>query len=152
MTSSDISYVNEDFGFYPTPPELAKKMIADIDFRYISSILEPSAGKGDILREVARKVKGEHDRLDVDCIEIDPNLRQILKYNFSYERKLELNHKLEAIKSKRKYDYNARKYKELTAQENTELNNLSDEKTCFFDKGIHIVHDNFLTYKPFKKI
>lgn len=76
--------------FYPTPQSLVEKMIEGIKWDYIQTILEPSAGKGDILREVARAIRHAgcyHDTFDVDCIEIDPNLRQVLKYNFSDERK-----------------------------------------------------------------
>ena len=71
--------------FYPTPQSLIEKMIEGIKWDYVHTILEPSAGKGDILREIAKT--SWYDEFDVDCIEIDPNLRQILKYNFSEERK-----------------------------------------------------------------
>lgn len=108
--------------FYPTPESLVKKMLDGIDWNCIGTILEPSAGKGDILREIARE---EHKYrcgkdFDVDCIEIDPNLRQILKYNFSAERQ-----------------------NQFDRWEDEEYN-------TFFDNGIHIVHDDFLTYNPFK--
>lgn len=109
--------------FYPTPEKLVKKMLEGIDLDSIHTILEPSAGKGDILREIAKEENSYRSRadFDVDCIEIDPNLREILKYNFSSERR-------------RQFDrFNDAEYK------------------TFFDKGIHIVHDNFLTYTPFKQ-
>lgn len=35
--------------FYPTPPELVEKMMSKVDFSKVSYILEPSAGKGDII-------------------------------------------------------------------------------------------------------
>jgi phospholipid N-methyltransferase len=35
--------------FYPTPATLAAKMLCDIDFRTCTTILKPSAGKGDLL-------------------------------------------------------------------------------------------------------
>ena len=73
--------------FYPTPESLASKMLDGVDLDYITTILEPSAGTGNILKAIARK---EHSRkFDVDCIEYDSNLRQILKFNFG-ERKDEL--------------------------------------------------------------
>ena len=34
--------------FYPTPNELLEKIFKDTDWRTVSSILEPSAGNGDI--------------------------------------------------------------------------------------------------------
>ena len=107
--------------FYPTPQSLVCKMLDGIDWSYVHTILEPSAGKGDILREIARKEHSLYrNEFDVDCIEIDPNLRQILKYNFSPEREKE-------------FDYNDPEYQ------------------TFFDKGIHVVHDDFLTYNPYKR-
>ena len=79
--------------FYPTPQKLVEKMLDGIDWDYVHTILEPSAGKGDILREIAKRESRSYYRknFDVDCIEIDPNLRQILKYNFSDERKRQFN-------------------------------------------------------------
>jgi predicted RNA methylase len=111
--------------FYPTPEHLARKMLNDIDWHYISTVLEPSAGKGDILTAIAiasteycgRRCEGSD--IDVDCIEIDPNLRQILKYNFSEEKMKQYDH-------------------------------FDKERRKFFKKGIHIVHDDFLAYNPYK--
>lgn len=76
--------------FYPTPPDLARKMIENIDLRYVESVLEPSAGKGNLVRALAEVRNGRYydrERLDVDCCEIDPYLRQTLKYEFSEEKK-----------------------------------------------------------------
>jgi len=39
---------NNNPDFYPTPHALITKMLDKIDFKYISSILENSAGKGDL--------------------------------------------------------------------------------------------------------
>lgn len=107
--------------FYPTPQSLVEKMLQGVDWNYIHTILEPSAGKGDILREIAKREDTYRGKgFDVDCVEIDPNLRQILKYNFSDERECQ-------------FDYN------------------DAERKCFFSNGIHIVHDDFLTYNPYKR-
>ena len=67
--------------FYPTPRELLDKITMDIDWRMIRSVLEPSAGKGDIVDYIKEKHKKKsyYGSLDVDCIEIDENLRKILK-------------------------------------------------------------------------
>lgn len=43
--------------FYPTPPELIAKMVSDLDFDKIKYVLEPSAGKGDIVKFI--KIVGE---------------------------------------------------------------------------------------------
>lgn len=75
---------NKDF--YPTPQSLIDKMLCDIDFSMIKSILEPSAGKGDIV-EAFKKKSETHNKywgnkkfqFDIDCIEADQNLQHILK-------------------------------------------------------------------------
>lgn len=70
---------------YPTPKKIIDKMMFDLDLKLIRSILEPSAGKGNIVEELKRKEKS-NDRyysrkiqFDIDCIEIDQNLQHILK-------------------------------------------------------------------------
>lgn len=81
--------------FYPTPTYLVEKMLNKIpyqEFKTIRSVLEPSAGKGDIAKIVRDKLsKREYsytfgtytssEAPDIDCIEIDINLRIILKEN-----------------------------------------------------------------------
>lgn len=112
--------------FYPTPPSVARKMLADLDFRMIQTVLEPSAGKGDLImtmaREYARYGYSRHT-LDVDCCEIDPYLRSILKYNFSEEKRWEL------------IDKDGRWSSEASALESVVA---------------RIVHDDFLTYRTYK--
>ena len=41
--------------FYPTPKWLIKKMLDSIDIKKVKYILEPSAGKGDIIDEIKEK-------------------------------------------------------------------------------------------------
>lgn len=79
--------------FYPTPEALANKLLEGIDWHFVESVLEPSAGKGDLARRVAEKLytknrgyppyndsswEGAIESSDIDCIEIDPVLRQTL--------------------------------------------------------------------------
>lgn len=137
--------------FYPTPESLVEKMLQGIDWNMIESILEPSAGKGDILRVLGVKENILFRPFDVDCIEIDANLRQILKYNFSEEREKEISQKIKDIEDSRKWDMETRKYSELTAAQEMELQSLKAEKQTFLKNGIHIVYDDFLNYEPFKK-
>ena len=74
-------------GFYPTPASLASKMLDGINWMLVSTILEPSAGKGDIADAINQKWRihrgnrysRENQQADIDCIEVDPNLRAILK-------------------------------------------------------------------------
>lgn len=139
--------------FYPTPESVVLKMVEGIDFNSIKSILEPSAGKGDILRQIAKceKIRYGSRNLDVDCIELDANLRAILKYNFSEERKNELWHRQREIEDKKRWNREKGEYEKLSVKDERELFEIENESKTFFDNGIHIVHDDFLTYEPFKK-
>ena len=76
--------------FYPTPQALADKLLEGIDNRLVHSVLEPSAGKGDLAMAFVQKRRRWTGRwyrddkeavktFDVDCIEIDPTLRQTLE-------------------------------------------------------------------------
>ena len=68
--------------FYPTPKELLEKIFKDTDWRTVNSILEPSAGNGDIcdyIMDVADKYPYYNRSLDIDCIEINENRRATLK-------------------------------------------------------------------------
>lgn len=74
--------------FYPTPEAVADKLLEGIDWNFIESVLEPSAGKGDLANAVV-KIKTRYDwhrnhtsavkACDIDCIEIDPVLRKTLE-------------------------------------------------------------------------
>lgn len=73
---------NKDF--YPTPQNLIDKMLFDLDFTMIKSILEPSAGNGNIVealkkKEEVRAYGYNKYQFDIDCIEADQNLQHILK-------------------------------------------------------------------------
>jgi hypothetical protein len=74
--------VNE---FYPTPDNLIYDMLRKIDFRFVNNILEPSAGRGNIVDKVVEKFKSSRNyrynkepKWDIDTIEINENLRHIL--------------------------------------------------------------------------
>jgi len=71
-------------GFYPTPHNIIDKMICDLDFKMIKNILEPSAGKGNIVEAIKDKEKIYstsycHFEFDIDCIEINRDLQSVLK-------------------------------------------------------------------------
>ena len=75
---------NDDF--YPTPHNIINKMLSEIDFKLINTVLEPSAGKGDIVEAVINKLKYSHSngynkevKWDIDTVEKDENLVYILK-------------------------------------------------------------------------
>lgn len=86
--------------FYPTPGFLAGKMLGKVDWSKVISILEPSAGKGDLIEAIYKFIEAhrydnggrwnrqkpnvrlycnDQRKTDIDCIEIDYNLRLILR-------------------------------------------------------------------------
>lgn len=89
---------NKDF--YPTPSKLAGIMFAGIDFKRVRTILEPSAGKGNLIDNMKNLRKVRDCRLDIDCIELDENLQYILngkEYKVVFDNFLSFN-------SGKKYD------------------------------------------------
>ena len=131
--------------FYPTPPALAEKMLAGLDMMYVHSVLEPSAGKGDLIDAIGRKnlAMYQHDRaIEVDFCEIDPYLRQICKYNFSEEKKSEIYEKYRPLQQ--------RSYSALSESEKREHRRLDRELDLFRKTKVYCVHDDFLTYRTYK--
>ena len=97
--------------FYPTPVDVVEKMLSYINLGKIHTVLEPSAGTGNILREIAKSKSSDYkDNFNVDCLEIDNNLRQILKYNFSKERENDISSKIEQLTPTRSWDRNIHDY------------------------------------------
>lgn len=73
---------NKDF--YPTPQNLIDKMLDGLDWKMIHTVLEPSAGKGNIVEALKKKEDFNNRwyttiKLNIDCIENDANLRAVLK-------------------------------------------------------------------------
>lgn len=94
-------------GFYPTPSKLAGKMLACVSWEGVYTILEPSAGKGDLADAVtafarsyrnSRRISFNENNAYIDCIERDSDLAALLR-----------------------------------------------------GKGLHVVHDDFLTFRSFKQ-
>ena len=129
-------------GFYPTPPKLAGMMLAGLDFRSMRRVLEPSAGKGNLIRALAGAVH-DSDRwhhnyaLDVDCVELDPYLRQILKYEFSEEGKEPLYQERETMDGSRIA---------LSTEQKARLAQIRRELDILERVNVRIVHDDFFTF------
>lgn len=75
-----------DVQFYPTPEKLAGRlfeMLNKKDFHRINCVLEPSAGKGDLLSAFRKFCdnKTSKSNLSIDVIEFDENLAAILRGN-----------------------------------------------------------------------
>ena len=73
---------NKDF--YPTPEHLINKMLSGVNLKMIKTILEPSAGKGNIVDSIKKKeglFSTYYNKItfDIDCVELDKNLQHILK-------------------------------------------------------------------------
>lgn len=76
---------------YPTPANVAHKMLSLVDFRRVNTILEPSAGNGDLAREAMRKYDTENWRSHrdseknpfpaeiIDLVEIDDKCAAFLR-------------------------------------------------------------------------
>jgi predicted RNA methylase len=79
--------------FYPTPPEVAARMLERIDPAHLRTrlILEPSAGKGDLADAIVARMSGDYEELGIErpfmsrhdisrykdkvhCLEIEPDL------------------------------------------------------------------------------
>ena len=70
--------------FYPTPKTLLTKILDSIDWRKVKTVLEPSAGKGDIasfIKEAAGGYSYCNSGVDIDCIEKDKTLQNTLRGN-----------------------------------------------------------------------
>lgn len=72
--------------YYPTPESLLDKMTAGLDWPKVKYVLEPSAGRGNICEYIKRTANtytwsGYRSplKIDLDCIEIEPEFRAILK-------------------------------------------------------------------------
>lgn len=73
--------------FYPTPNELVQKMYKKVNWIHVESILEPSAGKGNLVEEMQEYNNDKYylshpifgrGKFDIDCIEIDTELQSVL--------------------------------------------------------------------------
>lgn len=147
MNTTNLTITNGDDQFYPTPPSVAAKMLEGIDWDKIETILEPSAGKGDLIL-AASKASLDSDGyrrqpLDVDAVEIDPYLREICKFNFSAKKASEYwdpYNRLERLL-----------YSDRTPEQNEEKERLYLEARAIDNADLHIVHDDFLTYRTYKR-
>ena len=147
MLTTDLTTTGGKDQFYPTPPSVSEKMLEGLDFDSIQSVLEPSAGKGDLIyafikQYLSKASYSRKRRLSIDACEIDPYLRQICKYNFSDEKKHDLYEQQRPLENK--------SYSTRTNEEQIERNRLQGEIDIIADNDVYIVHDNFLTYRAYK--
>lgn len=73
----------DDMEFYPTPSEIAGKLFSMIDWKALRdsdcNILEPSAGRGDLIDYLRSYLGRREEHVAIDVIELDSNLQAMLK-------------------------------------------------------------------------
>lgn len=140
-------------GFYPTPPALADRLLSGIKWDYVATVLEPSAGKGDLVKAAAQKVRRRsYDKpLNVDCVEIDPYLRSILEYEFGGGREGDILARQKQLKEKSSWDPETRDYRKLSPLEAAEKDRLQQEYDWLHKLSAPVVHDDFLTFQSRKR-
>lgn len=65
-----------EFQFYPTPPNVVRQLVSPY-YSMTARVLEPSAGRGDILDALPNPQMAS-TRMEINCCEISPDLRAIL--------------------------------------------------------------------------
>lgn len=156
MKSADLVVTEKaQKGFYPTPLSLGGRLLAGIDWKMVSSVLEPSAGKGNLLIALADgwlASRGRYDgKVDVDCIEIDPHLRSILLYEFGGQHEEEMCQRMNVLKGKAEWDYRTQSRGQLTPEEIEEKKALENEQDRRRVISFHMIHDDFLTFGSRKR-
>jgi len=73
-----------DYQFYPTPPALAQRAWGKFKNRNFVRVMDPSAGKGDLIIPApflssTRSYYHRSDSIPVDCCEIDPSMHPVLR-------------------------------------------------------------------------
>ena len=127
--------------FYPTPETVIEKMLKYIDLSRVKTVLEPSAGSGNIIYGLG---KVSDNTIDVDAVEIDPNLRGVLNRTFKSDYANELYAELMEI--------NERKREKKESDEDLiRESEIRKEMKILKRINFRIVHDDFLTYHTHKK-
>ena len=142
-------------GFYPTPSAVVSKLLEGIEWYKIENILEPSAGKGNIVDGITAAYEAlsyrRHEQLSVDCIEIDPYLRSILQYEYGGQHEAEMRKRIRDLEESRDYNRQSYKYEFRTATDAYEYKELKVELDKRETVMCRTVHDNFLTFNSRKR-
>lgn len=143
-----ISTEEAQQGFYPTPEKVAKKLLEGLNLWKYETILEPSAGKGNLVDSLSRECfreqeykpyRSEYRQIHVDCIEIDPYLRSILSYEFCGQKEKEIVAEYSRLREKDNHSV-------LTEGEKKMKDHLGYELARMKATDVHIIHDDFLTF------
>lgn len=151
MAETMILSAEARHSFYPTPPDIADRMLEGIRLGGMERILEPSAGTGNLVAAVARKMREDipgfsqrwhrTDSVDVDCVEIDPALRDAILREWG-------GSKLDELKRFR-YQFEHGEQPDTTDAEREKYLEVKKEIDLHEAVKVRIVHDDFITYKTF---
>lgn len=137
-------------GFYPTPYKLAMDLVSGIDWDKVQDVLEPSAGKGNLVDAIAESCytkKMYSDRtISIDCIEIDPYLRTAITDSFGDAAYEAINARIKQIEDSREFDKEKYEYKPLPESKKMELSVLEHLRRKHRAVDVRIVHDDFRTF------
>lgn len=151
MSNFTVATAEAQKGFYPTPPALATKLLEGLKMSHELSILEPSAGTGNLIFALAPLIRKYYYsrscygnmRVDVDCCEIDPALQGILQDSFSKKAKEACEESMKAVLEAEGCDkYNTRGLSDDTREV---YEHLQDMETLFEKTRVRLVHNDFLT-------
>ena len=142
-------------GFYPTPPNVGEKLLEDIEWYKCGNVLEPSAGKGNLVDSIAadwneQRYKRRQEILSVDCIEIDPYLRSIIQYEYGGQRLGEIYSRIRDLENNREYDLDKHRYTFRSPSDAAVYRELEAERDKRKAVECRIVHDNFLRFNSRK--
>lgn len=141
-------------GFYPTPAAVADKLLEGMDWMRLATVLEPSAGKGDLVEAILRHYDTHgwsNGKVEIDCVEIDPHLRSVLKYEHCGERLDAVGRRIRELDDKRTWDSKHGRYIDLPPAEQEEMKELRRRKSWMEKGSVRIVHDDFGTFESRKQ-
>lgn len=150
MSKAVSRYAEHGNDFYPTPDALIDRMLSGVNWRMVQNILEPSAGKGDIAHRILVQnytdrynAENQFNGISIDCIEVDPQLARILKYNFSYEKAGVYQSELDKFRGS--------DYRTISPEINLKCKEATREKNICSSGAVRLVFDDFLRYEPLKE-
>lgn len=131
-------------------------MLDGIDWMMVSTVLEPSAGKGNLVREVLSsyslyRYRSSARKIDIDCVEIDPYLRSILAYEFGAEKLHGLYAEKRNLMDRRVYDRALGRYEAYSPEDKERLDIVTSEISILEAGNIRMIHDDFLSLETWKK-
>lgn len=137
----------KDMQFYPTPKALAEKMVGYLDGAE-ELILEPSAGKGDLVDAILLRLKAE-TRATIDVCEDDDILYELLIGKYSETAQDEMcERKTNLLNRRFQKDPKTGDTKYiLTDEEDQELGHLLRMTCALSHSAVHIAGKDFLSFR-----